>query len=173
MEEFQKALADQEKQHGADHPAVADAHHSLADAFTADGLLGSALPHYEKALAIREKALGADHPDTAATRDALDDVRRAHAHDQRAFAIFGAGQGVIARYEFEHYYQKAQMALKKKDYLGALPWYEKAVAVCEKALGTEHALTLTLYYQVGEAYEAQGEIPDALDWYDKAHALRR
>ena len=87
----------------------------------------------------------------------------------------------IASYFVEEEDQKKLTTLYARgglglDYLGnyaqALSWDQKALAISEKVLGTEHPDTATIYNNIGEVYRAQGSYPLALEWYRKALAIR-
>jgi tetratricopeptide (TPR) repeat protein len=58
------------------------------------------------------------------------------------------------------------------DYSRALEWYEKALVIREKGLGTEHPDTATTYNNIAGVYQAQGDYDKALEWYKKALAIK-
>jgi len=59
------------------------------------------------------------------------------------------------------------------DYLAALKWYNKALRIREKVLGTEHPATATTYNNIAVVYKAQGDYATALQWYKKACRVLR
>ena len=66
--QYQRALSDQERMHGPDHPDTIAARASLASAYRSAGKQKDAIAQYERVLADRERISGADHPDTIAAR---------------------------------------------------------------------------------------------------------
>ena len=58
------------------------------------------------------------------------------------------------------------------NYSQAFTWYQKALAIREKALGKEHPSTATTYHNIAGVYTRQGEYSKALAWYQKALAFR-
>ena len=54
------------------------------------------------------------------------------------------------------------------DYGKALEYYEKALAISEKVLGTDHPSTATTYNNIGGVYRAQGDYGKAYEYYEKA-----
>src|SRR5690349_23629624 len=63
--ELKEVLARAEREHGRDHPDVAQSLNNLALLYVRQGRYAEAEPLHRRALAIREKALGRDHPDVA------------------------------------------------------------------------------------------------------------
>ena len=63
-----RAVTDQERMYGRDHPGTIAAHASLASALRSAGKLKDAIAQYERVLADRERVEGAGHPDTIAAR---------------------------------------------------------------------------------------------------------
>jgi len=58
------------------------------------------------------------------------------------------------------------------DYDLALEYYEKAKAIYEKVLGTEHPSTATTYNNMAAVYRAKGDYDKALEYFGKAIAIR-
>ena len=50
----------------------------------------------------------------------------------------------------------------------ALRYYNKALDVVEKVLGSEHPNTAATYINMAEVYQAQGKYEKALEHYEKA-----
>jgi hypothetical protein len=63
-----RALADQERMHGPDHPDTIAARAALATALRVAGKPKDAIGPYERVLADRERLSGPDHPDTIVAR---------------------------------------------------------------------------------------------------------
>ena len=58
------------------------------------------------------------------------------------------------------------------DYTNALPLYERALAIREKALGPQHADTATSLNNLASLYRAMGDYAKALPLYERALAIR-
>jgi tetratricopeptide (TPR) repeat protein len=65
---YRRALADQERTHGRDHPDTIVARANLAFAYRSAGRLREAVPAYERTLADRERVQGRGHQDTVTAR---------------------------------------------------------------------------------------------------------
>jgi tetratricopeptide (TPR) repeat protein len=57
-------------------------------------------------------------------------------------------------------------------YVEALEWYQKALAIDEIVLGKEHPSTATTYNNIATVYHNQGDYTKALEWYQKALAIQ-
>jgi len=66
--QYERALADQERMHGPDHPATIMARAALAAALRMAGKMKNAIGQYERVLADRERIRGPDHLDTIVAR---------------------------------------------------------------------------------------------------------
>ena len=62
--QYERALADQERMHGRDHPDTITARAALAAALRIAGKMKDAIGQYERVLADRERTRGPDHLDT-------------------------------------------------------------------------------------------------------------
>ncbi len=63
----------------------------------------------------------------------------------------------------------ARVCQQRGDYAKALEFHQKALAICEKALGREHPDTATMYNNLAGVYRDQGDYAKALEYYQ--HAL--
>ncbi|MFI6483714.1 tetratricopeptide repeat protein [Nonomuraea sp. NPDC050663] len=68
---FKRALSDQERLHGRDHPDTLALRHNLGWALSAAGDHDEAISLLERTVAGQEAAAGATHPDTLTTRSSL------------------------------------------------------------------------------------------------------
>jgi tetratricopeptide (TPR) repeat protein len=67
-------------------------------------------------------------------------------------------------------YNEAGTGLRKQGmYAESLGWYRKALAIREKALGTEHPDTATTYNNIAGVYKDQGDYATALELYKKSY----
>ena len=57
------------------------------------------------------------------------------------------------------------------DYASALEWYQKALRIRERVLGTDHPDTAATYHNIGTFYFAQGDYQEALTWFHKAQTI--
>ena len=110
----------------------------------------AARPLYERALAIREKVLGPDHPETATSLNNLATLLQARATSP-APGRFRAGAGDLEK----ALGARASHTAMSLDNLGLClrpgaiapthgRSYERALAICEKALGPDHPDTATI-----------------------------
>jgi predicted enzyme related to lactoylglutathione lyase len=58
------------------------------------------------------------------------------------------------------------------DYNKALEFYEKALNIRKKVLGTEHPNTATSYNNIGSTYDSMGDYNKALEFYENALNIR-
>ena len=58
------------------------------------------------------------------------------------------------------------------DFPQAMNYYQKALAIREKVLGSEHPDTAASYNNIGLLYHDQGDYPQALNYYQKALSIR-
>ena len=63
------------------------------------------------------------------------------------------------------------MYREQGDYVKALEYYEKALAISERVLGKEHPDTAATYNNIAVVYRAQGDYAKALEYYRKANAV--
>ena len=68
IRQSERALADQERMHGRDHPDTIAARAALAATLRGAGKLKDAIGQYERVLADREQTSGPDHPGTIVAR---------------------------------------------------------------------------------------------------------
>ncbi|MFM7715638.1 MAG: tetratricopeptide repeat protein, partial [Microcystis sp.] len=66
---YLQSLAINEKQLGAEHPAVATSLNNLASLYRDQGKYAEAEPLYQKAIAICSEKLGENHPDTQTVKN--------------------------------------------------------------------------------------------------------
>jgi tetratricopeptide (TPR) repeat protein len=61
----------------------------------------------------------------------------------------------------------ADKYFQQGDYIKALKWYQKALAIREQFLGAEHPDTASTYSDIALVFDAQGEHAKALEWLQK------
>ena len=140
----QQVLAIRENALGPDHPYVAKALNNLAGLYDNQGKYDEAEPLYKRALAIREKALGPDHPDAAQSLNNLAVLYGTRASTTRPSRCTN-GRWRSARRCWGQTTRRAQslnnLAVLYKNqgkYAEAEPLYQRALAIYEKALGSDH-----------------------------------
>ena len=57
-------------------------------------------------------------------------------------------------------------------YNQALEWYQKALVISEKVLGTDHPDTAVTYNNIATIYKNQGDYTNALEWHQKALIIK-
>ena len=157
---FERALAIREKALGPDHPDTAASLNNLAVLLQAQGDLAAARPLYERALAICEKALGPDHPDTATSLNNLA-AASGPGRSRRGAATVRARAG-DPREGARPDHPDTAMSLNnlagllqaQGDLAAARPLFERALAICEKALGPDHPDTATSLNNLAELLRA-------------------
>ena len=70
------------------------------------------------------------------------------------------------------FHNLASVYYDQGNYLKALEYYEKALAIRERVLGTDHPYTAATYNNMALVYDAQGNYEKALEYYEKALAIR-
>ena len=68
-------------------------------------------------------------------------------------------------------HQMGYLTNEQGDYASALEWFQKALRIRERVLGTDHPSTAITYHNIGTNYFAQGDYKTALDWMNKALAV--
>ena len=132
-----RALTDQRRVLGEDHPATLTSRNNLAGVYQAAGDLGRAIPLHEQTLTDRRRVLGEDHPDTLASRinlahayEAAGDLGRAIPLHEQTLADLRRVLGedhpatLASRNNLAHAYQAAG------DLGRAIPLYEQTLADC-------------------------------------------
>ena len=71
----------------------------------------------------------------------------------------------------ELYHNLAVVYRGQGEYAKALEYYEKARAIRERVLGTDHPDTATTYNNLAGVYRGQGEYAKALEYYEKDRAI--
>ena len=72
--------------------------------------------------------------------------------------------GMLHQIGYLNYYQG--------NYESALEWFQKALRIRERILGTGHPDTASTYHNIADVYWAQGNYNSALNWYQKALCIR-
>jgi hypothetical protein len=167
--QYERALADQERMHGHDHPDTIAARATLAAALRVAGKLKDAIGQYERVLADRERTSGPDHPDTIVARANLafayrsaGRLREAVPAYERTLADRERVQGrdhrdtLTARSNLAACYQLARRLTE------AIPAYKRALADSERMLGPGDIETLTTRCNLASAYYIVGRLTDVI-----------
>ena len=125
-----------------------------------------ALPLYQRALKIREKALGPEHPDTATSLNNLAALYQAMGAYDRGPAPVPAGPGDLGKGpgagapRHRHQPQQPGRAVSEPwaPMTEALPLYQRALTIREKALGPEHPDTATSLNNLAVLYQDHGRL---------------
>jgi tetratricopeptide (TPR) repeat protein len=176
---LQRALTDDVRVLGADHPDTLQSRNNLAYAYESAGDLGQAIPLHERTLADRLRVLGADHPDTlqsrnnlAAAYQAAGDLDRAIPLHEQALAdsvrVLGADHPhtLTSRNNLAAAYHAAG------DLDRAIPLFEQALADRLRVLGADHPSTLLSRNSLAAAYQAAGDLDRAIPLHEQALADR-
>jgi tetratricopeptide (TPR) repeat protein len=142
------------------------------------GDLAGAQPYYERALAIREKALGPDHPiqPSASTTWAACCKRWATWRGRGPIMNAPWPSGKSARPRPPEYGPSlnnlGDLLQAMGDLAGARPYYERALAIHEKALGPDHPIRPQSLNNLGYCCNAMGDLAGARPYYERALAIR-
>ena len=174
-----RAVTDQERMYGRDHPGTIAAHASLASALRSAGKLKDAIAQYERVLADRERVEGADHPDTIAARANLAYAYRIAKRFRDAIPQYERTlddrirvQGpdhpdtLAARSNLAACYQQACRLTE------AIPQYKRALADSERMLGAGDTETLITRCNLASAYYTAAAHRGRRGLAESSHRLR-
>ena len=158
------ALAIREKTLGPEHPDVVKSLNTLACLYDMDGKPKEAKPIYERCLALAEKAHGKEHPGVAAVLDNLATVDHALGDNDEAEAAYKRASrsarrprtGSRSTWPRPSTTSGFSMSRRGK-YAEAEPLLKRALAIREKALGTDHPDVATSLEALGLLYTKQGK----------------
>jgi len=163
---FRRTLTIYERRLGPDHEYTAAALNSLALVLERMGDYAGAETLLRRSLAILDKKLGRNHPDTAVTLSNLSRVLDAQGK-------FAAGAGPQASgSDAAKLSARAQDALRKGQIAEAETLQEQVLAIHEKTLGANNAITANSMSNLGFVYELQGRHADAERLYRRALGVR-
>ena len=167
--QYERALADQERMHGRDHPDTIAARATLAAALRTAGKMKNAIRQYERVLADRERIRGRDHPDTIVARANLafayrsaGRLREAVPAYERTLADRERVQGrdhqdtLTARANLAACYQLARRLTE------AIQAYKHALADSERMRGPGDIETLTTRCNLASAYYIVGRLTNVV-----------
>ena len=175
---FERAIAEKERAHGVDHPAVATSLNGLGVALEQLGRPDDALVPLRRALAIWEASFGPDHPDVAGALnnlgnvlqrrgsydDAIDALTRSLAIRERAL---GHRHPTVA-----DSHDNIALALEGLDRLDeARAHQEVALAIRIETLGPDHHDVGISLHNIGGLLEHQGAHAEALAYQQRALAI--
>lgn len=176
-EALELALALREKRLGPDHPTTAATLHELALLAWVDGDLELGAARAERALAIRERVLGPDHLDTARSIAALarlalmrGDGAAAKTGFERALEI--AERAAPASQEQARWLNNLGLAVRKLgDDAGALPLFERSLAMLEQTEGDSSPLASAPLDNIGQGLRRLGRYAEAVPWFERERDL--
>ncbi|KZP08930.1 hypothetical protein FIBSPDRAFT_250985 [Athelia psychrophila] len=175
----QHALAQQEKQLGADHLDTLATAHNLAEAYQRQGKYNEAEALYQRALAGREQQLGADHWATLSTANGLANLYQHQGKPEEAKALYqralaGREQQLGAGHPrtLSTANNLAVLYKNQEQYVEAEPLYRRALAGQTQQLGADHPDTLVTVSNLAGLYAAQKNYIEAEAWYQRALASR-
>ena len=177
---WRETLEDVKSSLGPEHPDTATCLNNLASVLQAQGDLAGARPLYERALAICEKALGPEHPDTAASLNNLACLLQAQGDFAGARPLLRSARWRSARRRSAlsipirrpASINLAGLLQAQDDLAGARPLFERALAICEHALGPEHPETATSLDHLASLLQEQGDLAGARPLFERALAIR-
>jgi CHAT domain-containing protein/tetratricopeptide (TPR) repeat protein len=159
--DFRRMLTIYERRLGPDHEYTAAALNSLALALEQLGDYKGAETLLRRSHAILEKKLGADHPDTATTLSNLSRVL----DSQGKFAAATAGNA-------SQLAARADEAARRGQYEEAETLHHQVLAIHEKTLGLNSAVTANSMSNLGRVLDLQGKYVEAERMYRQSLAIR-
>jgi len=159
--DFRRMLTIYERRLGPDHEYTAAALNSLALALEQLGDYKGAETLLRRSHAILEKKLGADHPDTATTLSNLSRVL--DSQGKFAAATAGSASQLAAR---------ADEAARRGQYEEAETLHHQVLAIHEKTLGLNSAVTANSMSNLGRVLDLQGKYVEAERMYRQSLAIR-
>ena len=155
-------VADTERVLGPDDPDTLAARNNLANAYQTAGRADEAIMVHEQVLAGRERVLGPGHLHTGQSRKNLAAAYRAagRADEAIAYETAPANPEAIALHE------------QAPAGLGTVALHERVLADRERVLGPEHPDTLAARNNLAVAYQAAGQIDEAVALHEQALADR-
>jgi tetratricopeptide (TPR) repeat protein/predicted Ser/Thr protein kinase len=145
-----RALKIREAQLGEKHESVAMSLNNVGNAMTAEGRHTEAEAVHRRALAIFEEALGDEHPYVSIS---LNNIANSLLEQGRKLQSVDPGRA-------EARYREAE------------DLYRRAIAIAERAHGTDHAVVSRRVHNLGEALRRQHKFPEALAQYERALAIK-
>ncbi|GGT55220.1 tetratricopeptide repeat protein [Streptomyces kurssanovii] len=174
---LRRALADDMRVLGEDHPHTLTSRNNLAHAYDSAGDLGRSIPLYEQTLTDRARVLGEDHPDTLASRNSLAGAYRSAGDLGRAIPLFEQtladtvrvlGEDhphtLTSRNNLAYTYQSAG------DLGRAIPLYEQTLAAKMRVLSEDHPDTLASRSTLAYAYRSAGDLGRAIPLFEQTLA---
>jgi CHAT domain-containing protein len=153
-----------------DHPFVALAMSSQAQALMRNGHAGEALTLQRQVLAIRERSLGPNHPDTgdtladvAAVLVSLGRIPEAAKASERAIAIWDQPASADSPGLAAALTSRGNTLVAIGDVTGAQNTYARALSITERALGPEHPNASDLRVRLGWVALTGGDVAHAFD----------
>ena len=157
--DFRRMLTIYERRLGPEHEYTAAALNSLALALEQLGDYKGAETLLRRSVAISEKKLGKDHPDTATTLSNLSRVL----DSQGKFAGTGEAAQLTAR---------ADAAARRGQFDEAETLHHQVLAIHEKTLGLNNAVTANSLSNLGRVLDLQGKYVEAEKVYRQSLAIR-
>lgn len=185
-----RSLAILEQQLDKDHPDLAKPLNNLASLYQYQGRYGEAEPLLLRSISIREQQLGKDHPDLTIALNNLASLYEMQGHYseaelllQRAIAIgeqhLGSDHPNVALYlsNLANIYREQRRGManpfrEPENYSSeAEPLYQRALAIWEQQLGTDHPNVGSILNNLADLYRMQKRYSEAEPLYQRALAI--
>ena len=155
--QFEQALAITRDARGDDHPDTVPTLHNLAWVLVDQGLRVQAQPYFERALAIQQQTFGEDDPRTVVSLNSLGELllRQGNLDDaQRAYSAPPAR------------YPEQRVHIEPHPYERARQYFERALAIQQRALGDRHPDTIRIMVNLGMAMYQHKKKEQGAAWPD-------
>ena len=174
-----RAVENDERLDGADHPRALKSRNNLAAAYEASGDFGQAVQLFEATAADTERVFGPDHPETLQTRNNLAYAYRAAGDPARAIRLHERTLPALERVlgpdhpnTLGSQNNLAGAYVSNGDLEQAIPLYEKTLADRKRVLGADHPHTLVSQNDLAHTYVAARDLGRAIPLYERTLADR-
>lgn len=174
----ERALVDQMRMLGPDHPEVAGTLIDLADLYVVTGQDAMAKRHYKDALSILEKAFGPEAPILIASLKPLAGLYMDERHYEKAEPLYQRALTILEkafgpeRVEVSSPLNSLALLYKEtRDYAKAESMHQRVLTILERALGPDHPMVAAALTNLANLYVDSGDLAKAEPPYQRALAI--
>ena len=167
------ALSIRERVLGTEHIDTAMTYNNIAWLLREQHEYEKALDYYKKANKIYTSTVGNNHEYTQSTQFSIKNTKLMEMADL-TMKDTKELQDQLNELELSTTYNEAGgIYFDRGDYKNALDYFEKALAINERVLGTEHPDTARIYNNMAGVFSDQGDYEKAMKYYRKALSIRK
>ena len=173
---YEKALAIRQQSLPTNHPDLASSYNNIGNVYDNMGEYSKALLSYEKALAIQQQSLPTNHPDLAYSYNNIGNVyMTTWVNTRKHFCLTKKP----LQFDNNHFQRIILIWLLPTttsvmciaimgEHLNALLSYEKALAIRQQSLPTNHPDLASSYNNIGAVYHGLSDYSKACLFYERA-----